>query len=66
MCWKIAKKRNQTVIWQKPLTNYCYLERAPGTNPPLCRSDDDPDAVWGVQTETYITHYSDHKYLINY
>lgn len=59
MCWKIAAKQNQTVIWVKPLTNDCYMEREPGTQPPLCRSDDDPDAVWGVQMEACITPYSD-------
>ncbi|EPS59776.1 hypothetical protein M569_15028, partial [Genlisea aurea] len=62
MCWKIAAKKNQTVIWQKPLTNDCYLEREPGTQPPLCRSDDDPDAVWGVQMEACITPYSEHDH----
>ncbi|KAK6929765.1 putative S-adenosyl-L-methionine-dependent methyltransferase [Dillenia turbinata] len=62
MCWKIAAKRNQTVIWVKPLTNDCYMERAPGTQPPLCRSDDDPDAVWGVNMEACITPYSDHDH----
>ncbi|XP_034685470.1 probable methyltransferase PMT3 [Vitis riparia] len=62
MCWRIASKRNQTVIWQKPLTNDCYMERAPGTQPPLCRSDDDPDAVWGVPMEACITPYSDHDH----
>ncbi|KAK6161258.1 hypothetical protein DH2020_004639 [Rehmannia glutinosa] len=62
MCWRIAAKRNQTVIWQKPLTNDCYLEREPGTQPPMCRSDDDPDAVWGVQMEACITPYSDHDH----
>ncbi|KAI9399024.1 hypothetical protein POPTR_002G036666v4 [Populus trichocarpa] len=56
MCWKIAAKRNQTVIWVKPLTNDCYMEREPGTQPPLCKSDDDPDAVWGVPMEACITH----------
>ncbi|KAK6254753.1 hypothetical protein SCA6_016058 [Theobroma cacao] len=60
MCWRIAAKRNQTVIWQKPLTNDCYMEREPGTSPPLCHSDDDPDAVWGVPMEACITPYSDH------
>ncbi|GFZ14278.1 S-adenosyl-L-methionine-dependent methyltransferases superfamily protein [Actinidia rufa] len=59
MCWKIASKKNQTVIWVKPLTNDCYMEREPGTQPPLCRTDDDPDAVWGVQMEPCITPYSD-------
>ncbi|XP_010522473.1 PREDICTED: probable methyltransferase PMT3 [Tarenaya hassleriana] len=62
MCWRIAAKRNQTVVWQKPLTNDCYLQREPGTQPPLCRSDSDPDAVWGVSMEACITPYSDHDH----
>ncbi|GKC16625.1 probable methyltransferase PMT3, partial [Tanacetum coccineum] len=37
MCWKIAAKQNETIVWVKPLTNDCYLERAPDTQPPLCR-----------------------------
>ncbi|KAL6327619.1 hypothetical protein AAG906_022035 [Vitis piasezkii] len=53
---------NQTVIWQKPLTNGCHKERTPVTRPPLCRSDDDPDAVWGVPMEACITPYSDHDH----
>ncbi|RWW38130.1 hypothetical protein BHE74_00056659 [Ensete ventricosum] len=61
MCWKIAAKRNQTVIWVKPLTNDCYMKREPGTRPPLCRYDDDPDAVWGIPvrqvTGTQNAHY---------
>nr|DAD19930.1 TPA_asm: hypothetical protein HUJ06_021393 [Nelumbo nucifera] len=62
MCWKIAAKRNQTVIWVKPLTNDCYMEREPGTQPPLCRSADDPDAVWNVKMEACITPYPDREY----
>jgi len=62
MCWKIAAKKNQTVIWVKPLSNDCYLEREPGTQPPLCRADDDPDAVSGVSMEPCITTYSDHDH----
>ncbi|XP_057438536.1 probable methyltransferase PMT3 [Lotus japonicus] len=58
MCWKIAAKKDQTVIWVKPLTNNCYLKREPGTQPPLCSSDDDPDAVWGVKMEACISRYS--------
>ncbi|XWS76240.1 hypothetical protein CRYUN_Cryun01aG0158300 [Craigia yunnanensis] len=58
MCWKIAAKRNQTVIWVKPLTNDCYMQREPGTHPPMCKSDDDPDAVWGVPMDACITPYS--------
>lgn len=59
MCWKVAAKKNQTVIWVKPLTNDCYLKREPGTQPPLCSSDDDPDTVWGVKMKACITRYSD-------
>ncbi|KAE7997842.1 hypothetical protein FH972_002443 [Carpinus fangiana] len=59
MCWKIAAKMNQTVIWVKPLTNDCYMGRKSGTHPPLCRSDDDPDAVWDVHMKACITPYSD-------
>ncbi|KAK0581862.1 hypothetical protein LWI29_018892 [Acer saccharum] len=62
MCWKIASKQNQTVIWVKPLTNDCYMERATGTEPPLCKSDEDPDAVWGVPMEACITPYSDQQH----
>ncbi|XP_050150991.1 probable methyltransferase PMT1 [Malus sylvestris] len=62
MCWKIAAKRNQTVIWVKPLTNDCYMERPPGTQPPLCRSDDDPDAVYNVKMEACITPYSEQNH----
>ncbi|WOL01077.1 hypothetical protein Cni_G09790 [Canna indica] len=32
---KIAAKNNQTVIWVKPLTNDCYMNREPGTQPRL-------------------------------
>ncbi|KAJ4834294.1 hypothetical protein Tsubulata_028304 [Turnera subulata] len=59
MCWKIAAKRDQTVIWVKPLNNDCYMQRAPGTQPPLCKADDDPDAVWGIPMEACITPYSE-------
>lgn len=62
MCWKIASKKNQTVIWVKPMNNDCYNQRPAGTQPPLCRSDDDPDAVWGVNMEACITPYSDHDH----
>ena len=57
MCWKIAEKKNQTVIWVKPLNNDCYRSRPRGTNPPLCKSGDDPDSVWGVTMEACITPY---------
>jgi SAM-dependent methyltransferase len=62
MCWKIAAKMNQTVIWVKPLTNDCYMEREPDIRPPLCRTDEDPDASWDVNMEACITPYSDHDH----
>ncbi|XP_039136162.1 probable methyltransferase PMT3 [Dioscorea cayenensis subsp. rotundata] len=62
MCWKIAAKKNQTVIWVKPLTNDCYHNRRPGTKPPLCKTDNDPDSVWGVPMEACITPYSDQNH----
>ncbi|XP_077228260.1 putative methyltransferase PMT9 [Tasmannia lanceolata] len=58
MCWKIASKRDQTVIWMKPLTNGCYFKRNPGTQPPLCSSDEDPDASWNVPMKSCIIPYS--------
>ena len=35
-------------------------KREPGTRPPLCQSDADPDAVFGVNMEVCITPYSEH------
>ncbi|RWW89062.1 hypothetical protein BHE74_00002000 [Ensete ventricosum] len=61
MCWKVASKRNQTVIWAKPLTNGCYMRRNPSTLPPLCSSDEDPDAAWNVPMKACITPYSNSK-----
>lgn len=65
MCWKIASKKNQTVIWEKPLTNDCYNARDHGTLPPMCKSSSDPDAVAGVNMEACITPYSERKCYIN-
>ncbi|KAJ8749070.1 hypothetical protein K2173_013677 [Erythroxylum novogranatense] len=62
MRWKITAKGDQTVIWVKPLTNDCYMQREPGTQPPLCQPDDDPDVVWGVKMEACITPYSEHDH----
>ncbi|KAJ6794935.1 putative methyltransferase PMT9 isoform X1 [Iris pallida] len=58
MCWRVASKKNQTVIWYKPLSNGCYARRDPGTLPPLCSSGDDPDEVWSVPMKACITPYS--------
>ncbi|XP_058093725.1 probable methyltransferase PMT9 [Magnolia sinica] len=58
MCWRIASKRDQTVIWTKPSCNSCYLKRDPRTQPPLCSSGEDPDAAWSVPMKACITPYS--------
>ncbi|XAR51930.1 Sarcosine/dimethylglycine N-methyltransferase [Bertholletia excelsa] len=58
MCWRVVSRRDQTVIWAKPLSNSCYMKRNPGTHPPLCRLDDDPDASWNVLMRPCITPYS--------
>lgn len=63
MCWRVAAKKNQTVIWVKPLTNDCYINRDPGTKPVMCSSSDDPDAVWGVPMEACITPYTERKFF---
>ena len=61
MCWRLVVKQDQTVIWAKPLTNSCYLKRERGTLPPLCSSDDDPDATWNVSMKACISPYSKSK-----
>ncbi|PSS30195.1 Methyltransferase [Actinidia chinensis var. chinensis] len=58
MCWRVVSRRDQTVIWAKPLSNSCYTKRNLGTHPPLCSSDDDPDASWNVLMKSCITPYS--------
>ncbi|KAL9671803.1 hypothetical protein QQ045_009376 [Rhodiola kirilowii] len=60
MCWRVVSKKDQTVIWAKPLSNSCYLRRLPGTQPqhPLCSLDVDPDASWNVGMKPCITPYS--------
>lgn len=58
MCWRVVSRRDQSVIWAKPLSNSCYLKRNPGTHPPLCSSEDDPDASWNVLMKPCITPYS--------
>ncbi|KAD5962035.1 hypothetical protein E3N88_13508 [Mikania micrantha] len=48
LCWNLVKIEGYIAIWQKPLNNSCYLNREPGTLPPLCDKNDDPDDVWYV------------------
>jgi SAM-dependent methyltransferase len=63
MCWRVASKKNQTVIWAKPLTNGCYMRREPGTLPPMCERDGDSDADWGVPMKVCLTPYSKSKFI---
>lgn len=58
MCWRVVARRDQTVIWAKPLSNSCYTKRTHGTLPHLCSLDDDPDAAWNVPMKACITPYS--------
>lgn len=58
MCWRVVSRKDQTVVWAKPVSNSCYLKRDPGTHPPLCSSDDDPDASWNVLMKACISPYS--------
>ncbi|KAJ8544976.1 hypothetical protein K7X08_017559 [Anisodus acutangulus] len=58
MCWRVVSRRDQTVIWAKPLSNSCYMKRSPGTKPPLCTTADEPDEAWNVPMKACITPYS--------
>ncbi|KAH7532431.1 hypothetical protein FEM48_Zijuj04G0019100 [Ziziphus jujuba var. spinosa] len=58
MCWRVVAKKEQSVIWAKPLSNSCYSKREPGTLPPLCSIDEDPDATWNVSMKPCISRYS--------
>ncbi|BAS99204.1 probable methyltransferase PMT9 isoform X1 [Oryza sativa Japonica Group] len=64
MCWQIASKEDQTVIWIKPLTNECYMKREPGTLPNMCDRDDDPDAAWNVPMKACVTPYSERVHKV--
>ncbi|MCO5612092.1 hypothetical protein L7F22_066354 [Adiantum nelumboides] len=58
MCWVVAAKEGQTVIWKKTLTDNCYKKRPEGTAPPLCDADEDPDAAWDVPMKACISQLS--------
>ncbi|XP_074308931.1 putative methyltransferase PMT24 [Silene latifolia] len=53
MCWKLDKKEKDAInkigaaIFRKPINNDCYNKRQEN-NPPMCKSDDDPNAAWYV------------------
>ncbi|BFG22727.1 hypothetical protein CerSpe_090010 [Prunus speciosa] len=65
LCWEFVKKDGYIAIWQKPLNNSCYLNRDPGTKPPLCDPSDDPDKVWYVDQKACITRLPENGYGAN-
>ncbi|KAL6290997.1 hypothetical protein ACE6H2_008507 [Prunus campanulata] len=65
LCWEFVKKDGYIAIWQKPLNNSCYLNRDPGTKPPLCDPSDDPDKVWNVDQKACITRLPENGYGAN-
>lgn len=51
MCWELvviySDKLNQVgaAIYKKPTSNECYDNRKQN-DPPICGTNDDPDAIW--------------------
>ncbi|KAJ7542572.1 hypothetical protein O6H91_09G001300 [Diphasiastrum complanatum] len=64
LCRSIAAKEGQTVIWVKPSTNEYYRKRPEGTDPPLCRTTDDPDAAWHVPIMACISPMSEYNEFV--
>ncbi|KAI3686880.1 hypothetical protein L1987_80569 [Smallanthus sonchifolius] len=56
MCWELVvvykDKLNEVgaAIYKKPTSNECYDNRQKN-DPPMCESNDDPDAIWNVELE---------------
>lgn len=46
MCYKQYAMQGDIAVWQKPIDDTCYNERAEETVPPLCDDSIDPDAAW--------------------
>ncbi|XP_047333713.1 probable methyltransferase PMT26 [Impatiens glandulifera] len=59
MCWEVVSITKDRVngvgiaIYQKPMTNECYVQRPQG-EPPLCQESDDPNAAWNVPLQACI------------
>ncbi|XP_050367453.1 probable methyltransferase PMT27 [Argentina anserina] len=53
MCWDLVVIKNHKVnsvaaaIYRKPTSNECYEQRKQN-QPPMCKTDDDPNAAWYV------------------
>lgn len=51
MCWDLVAIKNHKVnqvaaaIYRKPTSNQCYEQRKQN-QPPMCKTDDDPNAAW--------------------
>ncbi|KAI3821319.1 hypothetical protein L1987_08884 [Smallanthus sonchifolius] len=56
MCWELVviykDKLNEVgaAIYKKPTSNECYENRQKN-DPPMCKSNDDPDSIWNVELE---------------
>eukprot|EP00850_Spirogloea_muscicola_P022262 SM000285S10791 [mRNA] locus=s285:75247:79910:+ [translate_table: standard] len=56
MCWTVAARGGQTVIFRKPRSGDCHAaRRGAGALPPLCPAADDADAAWQVPMKACIT-----------
>eukprot|EP00850_Spirogloea_muscicola_P004051 SM000017S02791 [mRNA] locus=s17:207192:211823:- [translate_table: standard] len=56
MCWTVAARGGQTVIFRKPRSGDCHAaRRGAGALPPLCPAADDADTAWQVPMKACIT-----------
>jgi hypothetical protein len=46
MCYKKYATKGDIAVWQKPLDDTCFKERAEDAQPPLCDDSIDADASW--------------------
>ncbi|GFQ03778.1 probable methyltransferase pmt27 [Phtheirospermum japonicum] len=57
MCWELVTIKKDTLnsigaaIYQKPDSNDCYEQRKQN-RPPMCKSDDDPNAAWYIPLQS--------------
>ncbi|TXG59744.1 hypothetical protein EZV62_014317 [Acer yangbiense] len=65
MCWELVTTRMDKInsagfaVYRKPITNECY-EKRKENNPPLCKTDDDPNAAWYVTLQACL-----HRLAVN-
>ncbi|OMO56997.1 putative S-adenosyl-L-methionine-dependent methyltransferase protein [Corchorus capsularis] len=61
MCWELVTIKRDTLnsvgaaIYRKPTSNECYDNRQ-GNSPPMCKSNDDPNAAWHVPLQACMHH----------